>query len=68
MYAFVIASPVRLCLQIKLPSLFTTGFTEKYRPLSRISKPLKTALAVGTFIMAINLLKALLKLFVATVT
>ena len=36
-----IASPVRLCLQTKLPSFLTTGYTGKYHPSSRTSQPMK---------------------------
>ena len=32
--AKVFASLVRLCLQAKLPSFFTTGYTRKYQPIS----------------------------------
>ena len=35
MYTFVFASPVRLCLQTKLPSALMTGYTGIYLPVAR---------------------------------
>ena len=35
MYAFVFASPVCLCLQMKLQSILTTGCTGKNRPVAK---------------------------------
>ena len=35
MYAFIFASPVCLCLQMKLQSILTTGCTGKNRPVAK---------------------------------
>ena len=34
MFTFIFVSPARLCLETKLPSLFTTGYSGNYWSLS----------------------------------